>query len=103
MVARIKKNDTVFVLSGKDKGKTGSVIEISSKADKVLVKGISLATHHAKARRQGDVAGIKQEESYIAISKVMPVCSSCKKACRINVVAHGNGSARSCNLCNQTF
>ena len=65
MVARIKKNDTVVVLSGKDKGKTGSVIEILPKKGKVMVKGVAVVTRHVKARKQGEVPGIKKEETYI--------------------------------------
>ena len=61
MVARIKKNDTVVVLSGKDKDKNGTVIEVLPKKGKVLVKGIALKTRHVKARKQGDVPGIKKE------------------------------------------
>ena len=70
MVARIKKNDTVVVLSGKDKDKKGSVIEVLPKKGKVLVKDVAIVTRHAKARKQGEVAGIRKEESYINASKL---------------------------------
>ena len=69
----IKKNDTVIILSGKDKGKQGVVIEVVPKKGKVKVRGIALATHHVKARRQGEVSAIKKEEAYIAISNVAPL------------------------------
>ena len=65
MVARIKKNDTVMVISGKNKGKTGVVIDVLVKKNKVLVKDIGMVAKHTKARKQGDVAGIKRKESYI--------------------------------------
>lgn len=104
MTARIKKNDTVMVISGKDKGKHGQVLEVLPAKDKVLVKGIGIITRHVKARRQGDIAGIKKEESYIQLPKVMPVCSSCKKPCRVNVKAlDNNKSARVCNRCKAVF
>ena len=70
MVARIKKNDTVVVLSGKDKDKKGTVIEVLPKKGKVLVKDIALVTRHVKARKQGEVSGIKKEESYINASMI---------------------------------
>ena len=104
MTARIKKNDTVMVMSGKDKGKQGQVLEVLPKKDKVLVKGVGIVTRHVKARRQGDIAGIKKEEAYIQLPKVMPICSSCKKPCRVNVkTLDNNKSARVCNRCKAVF
>lgn len=103
MIARIKKNDTVVVLSGKDKGKTGNVIEISPKNEQVLVKDVGVITRHVKARKQGEVSGIKKEEQYIALCKVMPICTSCKKPCRVNVTAVSGSKVRTCNKCKQEF
>ncbi len=82
MVARIKKNDTVVVLSGRDKGKKGVVIKVNPKKGKILVEGVALATKHVKPRRSGEQGGIKKEESFITLSNVMPVCAACKKASR---------------------
>ncbi len=102
MASRIRKNDEVFVLSGKDKGKKGIVIEILPKKGKVLVKDIAVVTRHVKARRQGEVSGIKKGESHIDIVKVMPICSSCKKPCRINTKVLEKGKrARVCNRCKE--
>lgn len=104
MVARIKKNDKVIVLAGKDKGKEGTVIDISSKKNAVIVSGISLVTHHKKARKQGEVSGIVQEESFIGLAKIMPVCGSCKTPCRVNSKMLDNGKrARTCNNCKEIF
>ena len=72
-MAHVKKNDVVFILSGKDKGKRGTVIEVLPKKGKVKVKGIALVTRHCKARRQGEISTIKKMESYIDISNVIPV------------------------------
>lgn len=72
----IKKNDTVFVLTGKDKGKQGVVIDILPKKGKVKVRGIAVITRHVKARRQGEVSAIKKEESYIDISNVKALAGS---------------------------
>lgn len=88
---RVKKNDTVVILTGKDKGKNGTVIEVLSKKGKVKVKGIALVTRHVKARRQGEIAGIKQEESYIDLSNVMPL-SSDKKPSRVNFIMNEDGT-----------
>ncbi len=104
MVARVKKNDTVMVVAGKDKGKKGTVIDLEIKKGKVMVKGIAIATRHAKARKQGETAGIKKEESFIELSNIMPVCGSCKATCRVNVKVLENGKrARTCNKCKEIF
>jgi large subunit ribosomal protein L24 len=91
MVARIKMNDTVMIISGKDKGKTGTVIDISAKKGKVMVKGIALVTRHTKPKRQGETGGIKKREGYIELSKVMPVCPETHKPARIGSKMLENG------------
>lgn len=69
----IKKNDTVVVITGKDSGKKGVVIEVLRKKGKVLVKGVGLQTRHVKAKKQGETSSIKQLESFIDISNVKAV------------------------------
>jgi large subunit ribosomal protein L24 len=91
MVARIKMNDTVMIISGKDKGKTGTVIDISAKKGKVMVKGIALVTRHTKPKRQGETGGIKKREGYIELSKVMPVCPETHKPARVGSKTLENG------------
>lgn len=104
MIARIKKNDIVHVVSGKNRGKEGAVIAILPKKGKVMVKGIAVATHHVKPRRAGEPGGIRKEESFIDISQVMPVCSSCKKPSRVNVKhLDAEKSTRVCNRCKEIF
>lgn len=101
---RIRKSDKVKVITGKDRGKEGSVIAILPKKGKILVKGVAVSIKHSKARKQGDVSGIKKEESYIDASKVMPVCSHCKQPCRVGVVQLKDGkSARMCTRCKENF
>lgn len=101
---RIKKNDTVFIRSGKDKGKKSTVIDILPAKDKVLVKDVALAVHHVKAKKQGQTSSIKNQEGYINLSKVMPVCPSCNQPCRINVKSIEDGKrARVCNHCKDIF
>lgn len=104
MVARVKKNDTVVILSGKDQGRQGTVLEILPKKNKLIVKGCGLVTRHLKPRKQGQVGGIKKQESFFEVSQVMPVCSSCNKPCRINTQVLENGSrVRMCNRCQKVF
>lgn len=107
MMARIKKNDTVCIRAGKDRGKKGVVIAILPKKDKVMVKGIALIKRHVKPRKDGDImvaGGIREQESYISLSKVMPLCGACHKACRVNVKSFEDGKVvRMCNRCKETF
>ena len=104
MMARVKKNDIVQILSGKDKGKQGAIIAILPKKKKVMVKNIAIVTHHIKPRRAGEAGGIRKEESFIDVSSVMPVCSSCKKPARINhKIVEAGKTVRICNRCKEIF
>jgi len=104
MLARIKKDDMVMVTSGRDKGKTGSVIEVKPKTKKALVKGVALVTKHAKPRRQGETGGIKKKESYVRLSILLPICGGCGKPCRVNTdMGAGDKPVRTCNKCKKAF
>ncbi len=96
----IRKNDTVIVLSGKDKGKEGKVIGALPKDSKVIVEGINMAKRHKKPRKQGDPGGIIKKETPIYACKVMRICPKCNKPTR---TAHGtakDGSkVRVCKKC----
>lgn len=104
MVARIKKDDTVIVLSGKDKGVQGSVIKVSpKKKGKLLVKGVAIATKHIKARGQ-EPGGIKKVECFVDPSRVMPICPACNNPCRVNSKTREDGKrVRMCNKCKESF
>ena len=78
----IKKNDTVIVLSGKDKGKQGKVLEAMPADRKVIVEGINMVTRHTKPRKQGEQGGILQKEAPIYACKVQKVCPKCNKPTR---------------------
>jgi len=103
-MARVKKKDTVLVISGKDKGKKGAVVDIYPKKGKVLIQGVNIVIRHAKARKQGEVAGIRHEERPISISNVMPVCPSCKKPCRVGSKKLESGAnVRVCASCKENM
>jgi large subunit ribosomal protein L24 len=99
---RVKKNDTVVIIAGKDKGKRGTLLAVDPGTGKVMVKGIALATHFVKAR-QGQSGGIKKEESFIDASNVMPLCASCGKATRVNSKMSDSEKLRICNRCKATL
>ena len=101
---RIKKNDTVFVLTGKDKGKRGTVLEVEREKSLIKVAGIAMLTKHYKARRQGETSGIRKQEGYINLSNVMLVSPIDSKPCRVNFKILENGTkVRVCNRTKQVI
>jgi large subunit ribosomal protein L24 len=66
----VKKGDTVTVLAGNDKGKTGKVVAVFPKLGKVIVEGVGMRTKHQKPRRAGQAGQIIEKQSPIAVSKV---------------------------------
>ena len=78
----IKKDDLVVVLSGKDKGKEGLVLEAMPKTGKVVVEGINVVSRHTKPRKQGEQGGIVKKEAALYACKVQRVCPKCNKATR---------------------
>ena len=96
---KIKKGDTVKVLSGNDKGKTGEVLEVISKTQKVIVKGVNIRKKHVKPRKQGEEGGIIPVECSIHSSKVNVVCPKCNKATRVGYLVEGDTKVRVCKKC----
>ena len=78
----IRKDDTVIVLSGKDKGKKGKVLSVDPKAGKVIVEKVNMVSRHTKPRKQGEQGGIIKKEAPIYACKVMRVCPKCDKPTR---------------------
>jgi len=97
---RIKKGDTVKVLSGNDKGKTGEVLEVIPKTEKIVVKGVNVRKKHVKPRKQGEEGGIISVEVAIHSSKVNVVCPKCGKATRIGFKEDKDKKVRVCKKCN---
>ena len=95
----VKKNDTVVVLSGKDKGKQGKVLSVDPKTRKVVVEKINMASRHQKPRRQGEEGGIIQKEIPLYASKVMTVCPKCSKPTRVAHKIEGGKKVRVCKHC----
>lgn len=101
---RVKKNDIVVVITGKDKGKRGTVIDIVPEKNLVKVAGVAIVTKHVKARKQGEVSAIKKEESYINISNIMPVANNSDKPSRMRCKVLENGKkVRVCHRTQEAF
>lgn len=98
----VKKGDSVVVLSGKDKGKKGKVIEALPKKGKVVVEGVNKVKRHAKPTQQMPQGGILVKEAPLNSAKVMLVCPACDKPTRIKKTALANGKmARTCKHCGE--
>lgn len=100
---RIKKGDTVMVITGKDNNKTGKILRILSKKDSVLVEGLNIIKRHTRARG-AQAGGIEEKEAPIHSSNVMLYCSKCNKPVRSksNILENGD-KVRICVKCGESF
>ena len=96
----IRSKDTVVVITGKDKGSKGKVLEAYPKTGKIVVEGVAIATKYQKPRQQGVPGGIIKKEAAIDASDVMLVCPKCGKGTRIGYSVLENGTkVRVCKKC----
>lgn len=96
---RIKKGDTVKIVSGKDRGKTGKVLEVFPVREKISVDGINLYKKHVRPKKQGEKGQLVTLIRPFAVSNVMLVCGSCKKPTRIGYEIHSGKKQRVCKKC----
>ena len=96
---KVKKNDTVLVLTGKDAGKTAKVLVAMPKENKVVVDGINVQKKHKKARSAQEVSSIQNQSGAIDASNVLVVCPACGKATRVAYKVEGDKKARVCKKC----
>ena len=95
----VKLNDTVVVITGKDKGKTGKVVSTSPKAGRVTVQGVNIQKKHMKARKANAVSQIIEREGAIDASNVMVICDKCGKATRVGHTVIDGKKVRVCKKC----
>lgn len=100
---KIRKDDKVVVLSGRDKGAEGKVLSVDPKAGKVIVEGVLVAAVHQKPRRQGEDGGIIRRETPIYASKVMLICPKCGKPTRVGHSFADGKKSRACKKCGASF
>ena len=96
---KIKKGDNVKILSGNDKEKTGEVLEVIPKKNKIIVKGVNIRKKHVKPRKQGEEGGIISNEYPINASKANVVCPKCGKATKIGFAEKDGKKVRVCKKC----
>jgi len=95
----IKKDDTVIVISGDDKGTKGKVIAVSPEEGKAIVEGVNKQKKHMKPRRQGETGGIVDVDGAIYTSKLALVCPKCGKGVRVGYKKDGDKKVRVCVKC----
>ena len=99
MSLNVKKGDTVLVLAGKDKGKSGKVLVAQPADNSVVVAGVNIIAKHKKPRSAQDKGGIIKKEGKIDASNVQVICPTCGKATRINNVMVDGKKIRQCKKC----
>lgn len=101
-LARIKKGDTVKVLSGREKGKIGKVLEILTKKERVLIERLNMVKRHLRPSQKEKQGGILEKEAPLPLSVVAPVCPKCNKGVRITTKTGKDGTkVRTCSHCGE--
>lgn len=100
---RIKKGDTVKIITGKDRGKTGKVLRVDVKTERILIDGLNVFKKHARPRKQGEKGEIVSVPRPVQASNVMPVCPSCGTGVRVGAKNEGGARVRICKKCSTSF
>ena len=101
---KIRKDDQVMIMAGKEKGKTGRVSAVIPERGKVLVEKLNMVKRHAKPSQKHRHGGIIEKEAPLAISNVMILCDKCKGPVRIGTKTLDDGKkVRTCRKCGEAF
>ena len=100
MATGLKKGDNVFVLAGKDKGKTGRILKIFSAKNRAIVEGVNLVKKHMRRRSENEPGGIKEIPSSVNLSNLALFCPNCSRPVRFSVkVLADKTKVRICKKC----
>ena len=98
---KIRKGDQVLIISGKDKGRKGKVIEASPKEGRIVVEGINLRKKHMRPKKAGEKGQIVELPGPLSVSNVKLICPKCKKTTRVGYKLEGEKKYRVCKKCGQ--
>ncbi|MBI4571179.1 MAG: 50S ribosomal protein L24 [Chloroflexi bacterium] len=99
---RIKREDQVLVIAGKERGKRGPVHQVLTKAERVVVQGLNMVKRHQRQRSEREPAGIIEKEAPIHISNVQLICRACEKPTHVRFRVRSDGvKVRVCRKCRQ--
>jgi len=103
-MARIRKGDLVAVLSGKDRGKTGKVLQVWPGRERALVERLNLVKHFARRSQQNQAGGVIEREGAMALSKLALFCPRCRRPTRIRWLLSDDGRRqRVCRRCREAI
>ena len=103
-IVDIRRNDTVRVITGRDKGKEGRVLRVIPSEGRVLVEHVMMVKKAVRKNPQRNIkGGIAEQESPISISNVMLVCGSCQRPVRLGHEKRGDRHVRVCKSCGNTL
>lgn len=101
---RVKKNDQVMVIAGKNKGKKGKVLRVFPQVGRVTVEGLNLIKRHVRRSQANPQGAIISRESPLPMDRVMPVCPRCNKGIRVGFQTLADGTKnRICRSCKEAF
>ena len=98
---KIKKGNTVLIISGKDRGKKGKILKVFPKESKILVEGINLKKKHQRPKKAGEKGQIVEIPTPIYVSNVKLICPKCGKAVRVGFKFIENKKFKVCKECGQ--
>jgi large subunit ribosomal protein L24 len=103
-VRRLRKDDTVMVIAGRERGKTGKILRILPEKNRVLIERVNMVKRHVKPRGVQQPGGIQEKEASIHLSNVVPICGRCNKPTRVGHrrLADGGG-VRICKRCDEAL
>lgn len=100
---KIKRDDKVLIISGKDRGRKGKVLKSFPRERKVLVEGLNLRKKHVRPRREGEKGQVVEISAPLPVSNVKLVCQRCNKATRVGWKIEQERKYRVCKKCGQTM
>lgn len=100
---RLKKGDLVVIITGKDRGKKGKVLEVSRPSQRIVVEGLNVRTRNVRGRRQGEKGQRIEFSAPMHESNVMIVCPKCSKPTRLGVRRTGDKAVRFCRRCKEAL
>ena len=99
---RIKRDDLVLVITGKERGKQGQVREVLTSRQRVIIQGLNMVKRHQRQQSERNPAGIIEKEAPIHVSNVKLICRACEKATRLGFRVRSDGvKVRVCRSCGQ--
>jgi large subunit ribosomal protein L24 len=104
VLVQIRKNDSVMVISGKERGKTGKVLRVNPKEDAVIIERVNVVKRHTKPRGPQQAGGIVEKEASLPASNIMIMCDKCNAPVRIGRKVLGDGNkVRICRRCGEAL